>query len=286
MRRMTKLVGLWGWWVAAGCLPPAGVPQAVARVPIIGLPCEGCEAVFEGLPANPGSVSRIAPPGEPGEALRIEGTVYDAAGRPARGVIVYAYHTDARGIYPPDERFRGKAAYRHGRLRGWATTDSLGRYRFETIRPGPYPGRDDAAHVHMHVIEPGCCTYYIASIRFTDDPLLTPESRAESVEGRGGSGLVKPEPGPGGVTVVRRDIYLGRGVPDYPPPRRTPRRSSPAVRRPPLVARLTASSASPAPGTTDRHSARRSASARRSRRGRGRSSPFPCRTRRGPCASG
>ena len=123
------------------------------REQIVGLPCEACEAVFEGLPNTLAPSSRIAPKDEPGQAMRIEGTVYDRNRRAAAGVIVYAYHTNARGIYPRDERLRGQAALRHGRLRGWAKTDARGRYRFHTIRPASYPNTDSPAHVHMHVIE-------------------------------------------------------------------------------------------------------------------------------------
>lgn len=199
---------------ADGLRAQAGQVTA-AREPIIGGACEGCEAVFEGLPAKLAPVARIAPEGEPGEAMRIEGTVSDASGRPVSGVIVYAYHTDARGIYPPAEQLRGQAAYRHGRLRGWARTDEHGRYRFDTIRPASYPSRTVPAHVHMHVIEPGCCTYYIASIHFTDDPLLSRAEPDELAGGRGGSGVVQPTRDANGVWSVTRDITLGLRVPGY-----------------------------------------------------------------------
>ncbi len=180
----------------------------------MGRPCDGCEAVFEGLPAELRSAARIAPVDEPGEPMRIEGTVYAASGRPAAGVIVYAYHTDDRGIYP---RGAGRgAAARHGRLRGWVETDELGRYRFDTIRPAGYPDSREPAHVHMHVIEPGCCTYYIDSIHFEDDPRLSRAERAELATGRGGSGLVRPSRDAGDVWVVTRDIRLGENVPGHP----------------------------------------------------------------------
>jgi len=204
----------------AGSLNAQGSRDARAIEPIIGGPCEGCEAVFQGLPDSLSSRGQIATVEEPGEPMRIDGVVYDADGRPAPGVIVYAYQTDAAGEYPPATAFRGQAAYRHGRMRGWVRTDSEGRYRFRTIRPGSYPSRDNPAHVHMHVIEPGCCTYYLSDIHFTDDPLLMPDERARLREGRGGSGLVTPRRDEEGVWVVRRDIHLGRGVPDYPRHRR------------------------------------------------------------------
>jgi protocatechuate 3,4-dioxygenase beta subunit len=95
-------------------------------------------------------------------------------------------------------------------------TDEQGHYRFRTIRPGSYPGRDNPAHVHMHVLEVGCCTYYVASIKFTDDPLLSTADREEAAQGRGGNALVTPRWDDDGVWIVERNIFLGRGVPGYP----------------------------------------------------------------------
>jgi len=197
-------------------------PAGRAREPIIGGPCEGCEGVFEGLPATLPPVTRLAQAGEPGRPMTIDGVVRDRAGTPVAGVIVYAYHTDARGIYRPVEDAPGASARRHGQLRGWAVTDSVGRYQFVTIRPGHYPERNAPQHVHMHVIEPGCCTYYIGSIVFRDDPLLTGVAREKARADRGGSGLATPTRGADGVWHVRRDIRLGVGVPGYGEARRRP----------------------------------------------------------------
>lgn len=183
---------------------------AEPREPLLGGPCERCELVFEGMPAQPGSRARIAPAAEPGEAMVIEGTVTTAGGAPAAGITVYAYHTDAGGIYP-------RSTTLHGRLRGWAWTDASGHYRFDTIRPGAYPSRDNPQHVHMHVVEPGKGTYYIDDLVFDDDPLLTPAYRERVLRGRGGSGLTHPEKDAQGTWHVRRDITLGKNVPGYKP---------------------------------------------------------------------
>lgn len=204
---------------AATVLAPArttATQELTRHEPIIGGPCEGCEAVFDGLPERLSSDARIAPDGEAGEPMLITGAVRRTDGSPAPGVIVYAYHTNARGVYPRDEDRRNRPGYRHGTLRGWAMTGPDGRYRFRTIRPASYPDRETPAHVHMHVIEPGCCTYYIASIHFADDPLLSSADLEALAEGRGGSGLVHPRKNASGEWVVRRDIVLGQDVPGYP----------------------------------------------------------------------
>ena len=195
-------------------------PASRHREPIIGGPCEGCEGVFEGLPAPLSSVTRIPAPGEPGEPMAIEGVVRDRGGAAVAGIIVYAYHTDAKGIYRPLENAPGISARRHGQLRGWAITDTLGRYRFITIRPGYYPQRNAPQHVHMHVIEPECCTYYIGSIVFRDDPLLSDVARRKAEADRGGSGLASPTRDANSVWDVHRDIILGAGVPGYDEARR------------------------------------------------------------------
>ncbi len=184
--------------------------------PIVGLPCEGCEAVFVGKPDVLSSRARIAPLGELGEPLTLTGRVTNAAGQPQQGVIIYAYHTDKTGIYPPPSVPTSKAASRHGRLRAWAKTNASGEYTFETIRPGSYPGRDVPEHIHMHVIEPGRATYYIDDVMFRDDPKLTSkEIRRHLPPNRGGSGIVTPDKHEG-VWFVRRDIVLGLGIPGYP----------------------------------------------------------------------
>jgi protocatechuate 3,4-dioxygenase beta subunit len=187
--------------------------KVTGREPIVGLPCEGCEAVFDGIPTTLDAAARIAPAAEPGVPMRLEGTVRDATGVPAPGIVVYGYHTDASGVYPKGARATTEAARRHGRLRGWARTGVDGRYRFDTIRPAAYPSRGAPEHVHLHVIEPGRATYYIDDVEFEDDPLLTPARRRRP--GRGGPGIARPRR-ENGTWVVTRDIALGRGVTGYP----------------------------------------------------------------------
>jgi len=210
-------LGTFAALLALSCSGDAPGRTAAGREPVVGLPCEGCEAVFVGLPEQLAWHSRIATPEEPGEALRLEGVVRDGRGRPVEGVIVYAYHTDASGIYPREDRLRGTEADRHGRLRGWVRTDAEGSYRFDTIRPACYPGTNPPPqHVHMHLIEPGRCTYYLGDVYFDDDPMLSEAIRRRCEGDRGGSGLVMPIRDGDGVWIAQRDVELGKAVPGYP----------------------------------------------------------------------
>lgn len=201
---------------STGCGAAEAAAAERAREPVVGHPCEGCEAVFVGMPSTLQAQARIAPVGEPGQPLQIRGTVFSPDGKPAAGVIVYAYQTDANGLYPRDPGSAGQPGVRHGRLRGWAQTDIAGEYRFDTIRPAGYPGTGIPQHVHMHVIEPGRCTYYLDDLLFDDDPRLSAAQRANHSHGRGGSGIATPTKGTDGVWNVRRDIRLGEKIPDYP----------------------------------------------------------------------
>lgn len=187
---------------------------AYAREPVLGGPCEGCDAVFVGRPTNLTTEARIAPESEPGAPMIIDGAVTTADGRAAAGIIIYAYQTDRNGIYPRSES-SDREAKRHGRLRAWAITDARGHFRFRTIRPGSYPGQSIPAHVHLHVIEPGKGTYYIDDLQFDDDPFLSPNLRRR-LSDRGGSGIARPSIKADGIWHVRRDIVLGKNLPNYP----------------------------------------------------------------------
>src|SRR5262245_32562255 len=53
-------------------------------------------------PAELSASAVLAPAGEPGERLIVDGTVVATDGKPLPGAVVYAYHTDASGIYGPE----------------------------------------------------------------------------------------------------------------------------------------------------------------------------------------
>jgi protocatechuate 3,4-dioxygenase beta subunit len=100
-------------------------------------------------PSNLGAKARIAPASEPGDPLIVHGQLRDLGGAAAAGAIVFAYHTDRGGLY--DEPSKGPHSWR---LRGWARTDADGRFTFETMRPGAYPGGNIPPHVHFTAFLP------------------------------------------------------------------------------------------------------------------------------------
>jgi protocatechuate 3,4-dioxygenase beta subunit len=149
----------------------------------------------------------IAKSSEPGTRLVVEGTIFQSDGKtPAADILLYAYHTNAQGLYAHAPGTTGQGRW-HGDLRGWLRTGASGRYRIETIRPAPYPSRRIPAHIHMHVMAPGGRETFIDDIVFDDDPLVTSEY-AKRAPNRGGPGIVHLEPDAAGVLHARRDIVM------------------------------------------------------------------------------
>jgi protocatechuate 3,4-dioxygenase, beta subunit len=159
-------------------------------------------------PAHVGSVARIAPESEPGTPLVINGRLYQADGRtPAPGVTMFAYHTDARGLY--DVPSAGPHSWR---LKGWAVTDTEGRFTFLTIRPASYPNASVSQHVHLYLEGPSVPRRWATTIEFDDDPKV--ESRQRDASRRAGMfGGVRPVLSRGGVDHVAIHIRIeNRGL--------------------------------------------------------------------------
>ena len=179
----------------------------------VGGPCEGCEALLEYEDPGLDAVDTLPLFEENEPKLKITGTVFKEDGRtPAPEVILYIYHTNREGLYQAEEISNGWGQ-RHGRLRGWVKTDAQGQYTFYTFRPGAYPNGQEPEHIHFTVKEPTTVPYYIESVQFDDDPLLTEDQRSR-LRSRGGSGITSPAK-EGGILVVQRDIILGMNIPDY-----------------------------------------------------------------------
>ena len=185
-----------------------------AQAHIVGGGCDGCKGIYEGMPQQLSWQTQIASASEPGERLEMSGVIYQLDGKtPAPNVILYVYHTDAKGYYSPAPDATNLAR-RHGHLRGWMRTNASGEYEFTTIKPAPYPGRDNPAHIHPIIKELERNEYYIDEYLFDDDPLLT-QQRRSGLENRGGSGIITLVRSSDGVWHGKRNITLGLNIPDY-----------------------------------------------------------------------
>ncbi|HEV2511525.1 protocatechuate 3,4-dioxygenase subunit alpha [Bosea sp. (in: a-proteobacteria)] len=95
----------------------------------------------------------------PGERIRIEGLVYDGTGAPVKDILLESWQADANGIYPhPEDPRHGEVA---PGFRGWGriiTDFDSGLWSFETIKPGPVPGRNRrmmAPHISLWLVSRG-----------------------------------------------------------------------------------------------------------------------------------
>ncbi len=112
-----------------------------------------------------------------GERIVVGGRVLDEDGRVVPDTLVEVWQANAAGRYrhavdqhdaPLDPNFTGT-----GRIR----TDSEGRYRVLTVRPGAYPWANHPnawrpAHIHFSVFGPAFATRLVTQMYFPGDPLL------------------------------------------------------------------------------------------------------------------
>lgn len=114
------------------------------------------------------TTARIASLTEPGVRLVVEGRLFGPDCRTLlAGYALDVWQADAEGSYYD----AAETAYR---LRGKVLTDTLGRYRLETILPGRYG--DSAgirpAHLHVRMLTPGGNVLLTTQLYFAGDPYL------------------------------------------------------------------------------------------------------------------
>jgi protocatechuate 3,4-dioxygenase beta subunit len=181
-------------------------PLAGLATPLLAQDLQFIQALERAQQARPAaltSTSRIAPESEAGVPLVIHGRAFEADRRtPLAGAIVFAYHTDREGLYD-----RPGTPAHSWRLRGWAKTDAEGRFEFRTIRPGAYPGRSIAEHVHLTVFTPAGDRYHAGELNFADDKFVSAADRTAS-ERDGEFGTVRPVRREGGAQHVEVRIRL------------------------------------------------------------------------------
>jgi protocatechuate 3,4-dioxygenase beta subunit len=129
----------------------------------------------------------IQHPGEPiGERIVVTGRVLDGDDRPVAHQLVEIWQANAAGRYrhqrdqhpaPLDPNFTGA-----GRCR----TGADGRYRFTTIRPGPYPWRNHhnawrPAHIHFSLFGTELTSRLVTQMYFPGDPLFALDPIYQSI---------------------------------------------------------------------------------------------------------
>ncbi|MBC3762653.1 protocatechuate 3,4-dioxygenase subunit beta [Quadrisphaera oryzae] len=125
--------------------------------------------------------------GEPiGERMVVTGRVLDGDGRPVRHQLVEVWQANAGGRYvhkrdqhpaPLDPNFTGV---------GRCLTDDQGRYRFTTIKPGPYPWRNHhnawrPAHIHFSLFGTDFTQRLVTQMYFPGDPLFALDPIYQSI---------------------------------------------------------------------------------------------------------
>lgn len=175
---------------------------------------EGCEAVFEYGDQELSAVDTLPDFNDDGPRIKVTGTIFKPDGKtPAKDVILYVHHTNQEGVYPPGENPKGMED-KHGYIRGWMKTGKDGRYTFYTLRPGVYPSRAAAAHIHPVILEPGGKYYWLGSYLFEGDTLISDAERNER-NPRGGSNGILSLIREGDLWIGERDFILGKNVPGY-----------------------------------------------------------------------
>jgi protocatechuate 3,4-dioxygenase beta subunit len=112
-----------------------------------------------------------------GERIRVHGQVLDENARPVAGTLIEVWQANAGG------------RYRHGRDQyiaaldpnfgggGRCITDADGKYSFSTVRPGPYPFRNNGSewrpsHIHFSLFGHAFAQRLVTQMYFEGDPLI------------------------------------------------------------------------------------------------------------------
>jgi protocatechuate 3,4-dioxygenase, beta subunit len=116
--------------------------------------------------------------GEPiGERMILSGRVFDTEGKPLRDTLVEIWQANAAGRYRHkwdswaaelDPNFSGA---------GRCVTDRDGRYKFTTVKPGPYPWGNHhnawrPAHIHFSLLGRAFAQRLVTQMYFPGDPLF------------------------------------------------------------------------------------------------------------------
>ncbi len=124
-------------------------------------------------------IHNFARPGESavGQRIIVHGRVLDENARPVPSVLVEFWQANAGGRYRHKKEGYVAALDPNFGGCGRCITDSDGRYRFRTVKPGAYPwpnGINDwrPAHIHFSVFGSGFAQRLITQMYFEGDPMI------------------------------------------------------------------------------------------------------------------
>lgn len=112
---------------------------------------------------------------ERGTKITIKGRILDTHQQPIKNARLSIFHADNNGYYSPLDSVQKKMNEGDPRIFGYLTTDKLGNYAFQTIRPASYPrqynGRTIPQHIHISVVASGYKSRIMQMV-FDNDPAL------------------------------------------------------------------------------------------------------------------
>ncbi|WP_300039499.1 protocatechuate 3,4-dioxygenase subunit alpha, partial [uncultured Roseobacter sp.] len=114
----------------------------------------------------------IAGPNAAGERIRVTGLITDGTGHPVKDALFEVWQANASGVYAHPE---SPGTVEEG-FRGWGrviTDFETGAWSFDTVRPGPVPGRNgqlQAPHLNLWIVARGINTGLNTRMYFADEP--------------------------------------------------------------------------------------------------------------------
>jgi len=125
--------------------------------------------------------------GEPiGERIIVSGRVLDSDGRPIPDTLVEIWQANAAGRYKHQVDDHQAPLVPNFDGSGRCVTDSQGRYRFITIKPGSYPWRNHPnawrpSHIHFSLLGRAFTQRLVTQMYFPGDPLFAQDPIFNSV---------------------------------------------------------------------------------------------------------
>ncbi|QIG49981.1 protocatechuate 3,4-dioxygenase subunit beta [Nordella sp. HKS 07] len=112
-----------------------------------------------------------------GERILVHGKVMDETGRPVPHTLIEIWQANAGGRYRHVRDNYMAALDRNFGGCGRCLTDAEGHYSFRTIKPGPYPWRNNGsdwrpAHIHLSLFGHAFVQRLVTQLYFEGDPLI------------------------------------------------------------------------------------------------------------------